>query len=143
MPFSYFETYRTEVPGSDILRYPALRGACNVEGQRWMFYEDSDSMSVWTPTFKILSYTKSDDGVIEARVDNGDEENPLVMRFIPLTPEYVRANRSLYRLSDSALALLDAPGMMELLFIETIPEWYAEQFGPPEVRSDDSTRDSD
>lgn len=131
MPFNYYETYRTEA-ADETLSFPVLRGASSLAGRRWVFYAGSDSHSVSMPSFTVLSAVEADDGSIDVKVDNGDPKNPLRIKFIPLTVEYVRANPGLYNLSESALRLLGDPGMKELLFTGLIPEWYAEKFGPPE-----------
>jgi len=133
--FNYYEAYRTEpeASASDTLRISLLRGASNVEGHNWVFFgSDLDAYKIFMPTFNVVKARQLSAGVVEAFIETGNPQ-PERVQFIPLTVEWIRAHPEQYGwISQSALAQLDQPGMMSLFFTGLIPEWYVEQFGPPE-----------
>lgn len=143
MAFNYYETYRTEVEGGDTtLSFPMLRGASNVAGRNWVFFGDGrDDYKIFMPSFNVTKAKLAIDGEVEALIETGNPQ-PLRLRFIPLTPEYIREHPDRYDwITPSTLAQLDQPGMMSLFFTGLIPEWYVEQFGPPEELEDEASEE--
>ena len=125
--FSYYTVYRVDSPS-----FPRslVRGAAQLDEYRWVFFTDpEDDKPVCEVEFAGL---KKRGGSIEGLTLKSGKA-----LFTPVTLEELRDDPNRFGLSpEEAAALKTDSDIYTFLVAAQVPEWYVDQYGPPEEQAE-------
>lgn len=124
----FWTTYRLEWPTGEIDASALLGGHPTDKGQ-WEFWKcHSDPYDAPLKTLPIRKLIPEGSGAFAVEMPAYGEM--VVLRLVPLTPDFVRSRPDLYPMEEAFREKLDVPGNLAIYFQQDLPDGYADMYGP-------------